>query len=107
MVYLNEFDPDLLKVNKRELRINGDIYYIGYEMNKTQYNINSVNRLYLIVKDLVGNIEKTKGSEDRYLVIDESKKEIINVFDKLFDFIEKKIKDDNKVDKLILVSTLK
>ena len=34
MVYLNEFDPDLVKVNKRELRINGDIYYIGYEMNK-------------------------------------------------------------------------
>ena len=98
MVYLNEFDPDLVKVNKRELRINGDIYYIGYEMNKPQYNINSVNRLYLIVKDLVGNVEKVKGSEDRYLVIDERNKEIINVFDKLFDFIEKKIKDDNKVN---------
>ena len=98
MVYLNEFDPDLVKVNKRELRINGNIYYIGYEMNKPQYNINSVNLLYLIVKDLVGNAEKVKGSEDRYLVIDESNKEIINVFDMLFDFIEKKIKDDNKVN---------
>ena len=60
MVYLKEFDPDLVKVNKRELRINGDVYYIGYEMNKPQYNINSVNRLYLIVKDLVGNVEKKK-----------------------------------------------
>ena len=98
MVYLNEFDPDLVKVNKRELRINGDIYCIGYEMNKPKYNINSVNRLYLIVKDLVGNVEKIKGSEDRYLVIDESNKEIINAFDKLFDFVEKKIKDDNKVN---------
>ena len=48
MVYLNEFDPNLVKVNKRELRINRDIYYIGYEMNKAQYNINSVKRLYLI-----------------------------------------------------------
>ena len=54
--------------------------------------------MYLIVKDLVGNVEKIKGSEDRYLVIDESKKEIIDVFDKLFDFIIKKIKDDNKVN---------
>ena len=98
MVYLKEFDPDLVKVNKRELRINGDVYYIGYEMNKPQYNINSVNRLYLIVKGLVGNVEKIKGSEDRYLVIDERNKEIINVFDNLFDFIEKKIKDDNKVN---------
>ena len=26
MVYLNEFDPDLVKVKKRELRSNGDIY---------------------------------------------------------------------------------
>ena len=98
MFYLNEFDPDLVEVNKRELRINGDIYYIGYKMNKPQYNINSVNLLYLIVKDLVGNVEKIKGSEDRYLVINESSKEIINIFDKLFDFIEKKIKDDNKVN---------
>ena len=67
-------------------------------MNKPQYNINSINRLYLIVKDLVGNVEKIKGSEDRYLVIDESNKEFINVFHKLFDFIEKKIKNDNKVN---------
>ena len=29
-------------------------------MNKPQYNINSVNRLYLIVKDLVGNVENIK-----------------------------------------------
>ena len=50
VVYLNEFDPDLVKVNKRKLRINGEIYYIRYEKNKPQYNINSVNRLYLIVK---------------------------------------------------------
>ena len=97
-VYLNEFGPYLVKVNKRELRINGDIYYIRCEMNKPQCNINSVNRLYLIVKDLVGNVEKIKGFEDRYLVINESNKEIINVFDKLFDFIEKRIKDDNKVN---------
>ena len=98
MFYLNEFDPDLVEVNKRELRINGDIYYIGYKTNTPQYNINSVNLLYLIVKDFVGNVEKIKGSEERYLVINESSKEIINIFDKLFDFIEKKIKDDNKVN---------
>ena len=60
MVYLSEFEPDLAKVNKRELRFNGNIYYIGCEMNKPQYNINTVNRLYLIVKDLVGNAEKIK-----------------------------------------------
>ena len=65
MVYLDEFDLDSFKVNKRELRINSNIYYIGYEMDKPQYNINSVNRLYLIVKDSVGRVEKIKGSEYR------------------------------------------
>ena len=45
----------------------------------------------MIVKDLVSNVEKIKGSEDRYLVINESNKKNINFFDKLFDFIEKKI----------------
>ena len=30
----------------RELRIDVDIYYIGYVLNKPQYNINSINPLY-------------------------------------------------------------
>ena len=94
MVYLDEFDLDSVKVNKRELRINTNIYYIGYEMDKQQYNINSVNRLYLIVKDLVARVEKIKGSEDRYLVFDENIKEIMSVFDKLFNFVENNIKKD-------------
>ena len=63
-------------------------------MHKQQYNINSVNRLYLIVKDLVGRVEKIKGSEDKYLVVDESNKEFMNVFDKLLKFIEGKIRSD-------------
>ena len=60
MVYLDEFDLYSVKVSKRELRSNANIYYIGYEMDKPQYNINSVNRLYLIVKDLVGRVEKKR-----------------------------------------------
>ena len=70
IVHADEFDKNLIKVNKRESRIGADIYYIGYIINKPQYNINSVNPLYLILKDVKCTVEKIEGSSDRYLVID-------------------------------------
>ena len=81
----------LVKVVRRESRIDVDIYYIGYVVNKPQYDINSVNPLYLIIRNLVGRIEKIQGSSDRYLVVDESNKKVINVFDKLWKFIKDEI----------------
>ena len=83
MVYLDDFNVDLIKVVSQESRIDVDIYYIGCVVNKPQYNINSMNPLYLIVRHLFGRIEKIQGSSDRYLVVDENNKEVINVFDKL------------------------
>ena len=42
--------------------------------------------MYLIVRHLFGRVEKMQGSSDRYLVVDENNKEVINVFDKLWKF---------------------
>ena len=47
--------------------------------------------MYLIIKHLFGCVEKIQGSSDRYLVVDENNKEVINVFDKLWKFIEHEI----------------
>ena len=80
MVYLDDFNEELRKLVKRESRID---YYIGHKVSKPQYSINSANPLYLIVKDLVGRVERRKGSSDRYVVVDESNKKIISVFNKL------------------------
>ena len=91
MVYLDDFDVKLVKVVRRESRIDVDIYCIGYVVDKPQYNINSVNPLYLIIRSLVGLIEKIEGSSDRYLVVVESNKKVINVFDKLWKFIKDEI----------------
>ena len=105
MVYLDEFDVNLVKVVRRELQIGVDIYYIGYVGNKPQYDINSINPLYLIVGNLFGCVEKIQGSNDRYLVIDRSNsKKVIDIFDKLFMFIKNKINElKKKVIKLLLV----
>ena len=88
MVYLDDFGVKLVKVVRRETRIDVDIYYIGYIVNKPQYDIDSINPLYLIVRHLFGRVEKIQGSSDRYLVVDESNKKVISVFDKLWKFIK-------------------
>ena len=91
IVYLDDFNVDLIKIVKRESRIDVDIYYIEYIVNKPQCDISSVNPLYLIAKNLVGRIEKIEGSSNRYLVVDESNKKLISVFDKLWKFIKDEI----------------
>ena len=70
MIQLNNFDSQLLKINKRENRENNNIYYISYKINKPEHAINSINNLYFVVDHLYGTIEKINGSKDRYLVID-------------------------------------
>ena len=108
MVQLNNFDSQLLKINKRENRENNNIYYISYKINKPEHDINSINNLYFAVDLLYGTIIKNNGSKDRYLVID--KDSLMNEknirFFYLWDSIINKIKylrgddvmfDDNEV----------
>ena len=110
MIELNNFDCQLLKINKRENREDNNIYYISYKINKPEHDINSINNLYFVVDHLYGKIEKINDSKDRYLVIDEdnhmNEKNISFLFIYLWDSIINKIKylrgddvlfDDNEV----------
>ena len=116
MVQLNNFNSQLLKINKRENRENNNIYYISYKIDKPKHNINSINNLYFIVNHLHGKIEKNNHSNDRYLVINKDSlmnekyisffylwDSIINKIkylrgdDVLFDDNEVIIKDSNKI----------
>ena len=53
--------------------------------------------LHLTVNRLFGHIEKINGSNDRYLIVNVNNKKVINIFDRLWKFIENKI---NVVDKI-------
>ena len=109
MIQLNNFDCQLLKINKREKRENNNIYYISYKINKPEYDINSINNLYFDVDYLRGKIEKINVSKERYLVINEDSlmnEKYINFFYYLWNTIINKIKysrgddimfDDNEV----------
>ena len=90
MVYLDDFDVKLVKVVRRVGVIIVDICYIGYVLKRND-DINSINPLYLIVRHLFRRVEKIQGSSDKYLVVDENNKEVINVFDKLWKFIKDEI----------------
>ena len=110
MIQLNDFDSQLLKINKRENRENNNIYYISYKINKPEQDINSINNLYFVIDHLYGKIEKINDSKDRYLLIDEdnhmNEKNINFLFIYLWDSAINKIKylrgddvlfDDNEV----------
>ena len=101
MIQLNNFDYQLLKINKRENRENNNIYYISYKINKPEHDINSINNLYFVVDYLRGKIEKINGSKDRYLVSIMNEKSLY-FFHYLWNIIINKIKysrgDDNMFD---------
>ena len=101
--YIDDFDIKYLKINKRESRVGIDIYYIGYVLYKLEYIPNSVVPLYLNVKSLLGSVEKINGFSDRYLVIDKSNIEVINVFNTTKEYMQSTIIKDNsiKIDNLI------
>ena len=94
IVYINDFDVDLLEIIKRESRIDANIYYIIYVLDPGDYN--TINPLYFVVDRLIDSIEEIEGSSDKYLVVASSvrNKNIINVLDMVWTFIEIKIEDE-------------
>ena len=103
IMYINDFNADLLEMIKRKSRIGANIYHIGYVLDP-DYDYNTIKSLYFVVARLTGYIEEIEGSSDKYLVVASSvrNKNIISVLDMLWASIEDeinpsiKIKDYNK-----------
>ena len=71
IINLDEFDESKIKVDRKNFN-DIDIYYLGYEHKKkiTECNeINSVNPLYLRIKDMKGQFKKGKSNNVWYLII--------------------------------------
>ena len=62
LINLENFNPSLLKLDKKS-SMDINIYYIGYVTKRPEYNINSVNPLYLLIKKLDGFIDEKKGNK--------------------------------------------
>ena len=95
IIYINDFEEDLLEIVKRESKIGVNIYYIKYS---------TLRPFYLVINRLIGCIEEIKGSRDKYLVVPTSSrnKNINTLLDNICESIEDKInpiikiKDCNK-----------
>ena len=64
MINMKDFDPSLIKIDKKSYK-NIGIYYIGYITIKDSDHakINTVNPLYLIIGDVDGFIEENNGNK--------------------------------------------
>ena len=98
IIYINDFNADLLEIIKRESRIGANIYHIGYVLGP-YYDYNTIKLLYFVVGRLIGYIEEIEGSSDKYLVIASSvrNKNIISVLDMVWTSIEDKINPGIKI----------
>ena len=96
IIYDFDFHIGLVKIFKRESKIDVNIYYIGYKPDIDD----TITPLYFFVDRLFGFIEQIEGSNDRYLVVSTNNKIIINIFNKLWKFIENKIISDDSNNKI-------
>ena len=62
LINFKDFDPKLLNLDKKS-SMDINIYYIGYVTKKPEYNISSVNPLYLLIDELDGLIEEKEGNK--------------------------------------------
>ena len=76
LINLKDFDSSLLKLDKKS-SMDINIYYIGYVKKKPEYNINSVNPLYLLIAELDGYIEEKEGNKYLNIALTDSNSEVL------------------------------
>ena len=94
MINIKDFDPKLLKLDKK-LSKNITIYYIGYLTKKPEYKINTVNLLYLLVDEIDGFIEEKEGSKYLNISLTDSNSETLKKCAAVWSGIKDQIKKIN------------
>ena len=92
LINIKNFNSNILKLDKKSV-LGNDVYYIGYITKKTQWNVNSVNPLYLMINKIKGHFEEVDG--DKYLVISSENGDIMQKYQDVFDRIKEIIKKIN------------
>ena len=91
LINLKDFDPSLLKLDKKP-SMDISIYYIGYVTKKPEYNINSVNPLYLLISELDGFIEEKNGSKYLNIASTGSNNDVLRKYAEVWSSIKNQIK---------------
>ena len=88
LIRLWNFDERNLKLDKKSWK-DINIYYLGYVDKKPEWNVNSVNQLYLIVNGIYGSISEENGT--KYLTISKPEN-VLKKYEQVFSKIKQKIK---------------
>ena len=94
LINLEKFNSSLLKLDKKS-SMDIDIYYIGYVTKKTEYNINSVNPLYLLIKKLDGFIDEKEGNKYLNITLTDSNNDVLIKYAEVWNGIKGQIKKIN------------
>ena len=94
LINLKDFDPNLLKLDKKS-SMGISIYYIGYVTKKSDYGIDSVNPLYLIIGVLDEFIEEKEGSKYLNISLTNSNNDVLVKIAKVWRGIKDQIKKIN------------
>ena len=62
LINIKDFDARLLEIDKKT-SMSLSIYYIGYVIKKPEWNIDSVNPLYLMINRIDGFIDEKNGNK--------------------------------------------
>ena len=94
IINLKDFDPSLLKLGKTS-SMDINIYYIGYVTKKPEYNINSGNPLYLLIKKLDGFIDEKEGNKYLNITLTNSNNDVLIKYAEVWSGIKDQIKKIN------------
>ena len=88
LINVLNFEASNLKLDKKRWK-DIDIYYVGYVDKKPDWNVNSVNPLYLIINSVYGSISEKNGN--KFLTIDKGDS-VLKKYDQVFSGIKYHIK---------------
>ena len=82
MINIEDFDPKLLKLDKKS-SMDISTYYIGYVTKKSECNINSVNSLYLFVDEIGGFIEEENVTKYLNIALTDNNNEVLKKYENI------------------------
>ena len=92
-IKLFDFDPNMLKLDKKTFK-GVNIYYIGY-VTKEEYNINSVNPLYLLIYRIDCFIEEKGGNGYLNIAFTDNNGEVLKKYKEVLSGIKSRIEKIN------------
>ena len=92
LINIKNLNSNNSKLDKKSV-LGNDAYYIGYITKKPQWNVISVNPLFLMISKIKGHFKEIDG--DKYLIISSENSDIMQKYQDIFDETKEIIKRIN------------